>query len=203
VWINILVILFQFLSGSIMYSYIIAKMLNIDLSKIRDGNPGASNLWRAKGWKYGILALLLDYLKGALPLTFFISLGIVENKYIIAFSALAGVLGHAFSPMLRFKGGKAVAVSFGAWSVLTKWEAPTILGATFTIFTMIKPKDTTVEEDALRVIMGFIVLSPYITYKFFLGEKHLLLFYAGNFAVILYKHWKDLKGYLSKFLNYS
>jgi len=53
-----------------MYSYIIAKMLNIDLSKIRDGNPGASNLWRAKGWKYGILALLLDYLKGALPLPY-------------------------------------------------------------------------------------------------------------------------------------
>lgn len=192
-WVNILVILLQFLSGSIMYSYIIAKMLNINLSKIRDGNPGASNLWRAKGWKYGVLALLLDYLKGALPLAIFISLGIVENKYIIAISALAGVLGHAFSPMLRFKGGKAVAVSFGAWSVLTKWEAPTILGTTFTIFTLIKPKGTTVGEDALRVIIGYIVLIPYIIYKLILGEFHLLLFYIGNFAVILYKHWKDIK----------
>jgi acyl-phosphate glycerol 3-phosphate acyltransferase len=176
-----------------MYSYIIAKMLNINLSKIRDGNPGASNLWRAKGWKYGVLALLLDYLKGALPLAIFISLGIVENKHIIAISALAGVLGHAFSPMLRFKGGKAVAVSFGAWSVLTKWEAPTILGTTFTIFTLIKPKGTTVGEDALRVIIGYIVLIPYIIYKLILGEFHLLLFYIGNFAVILYKHWKDIK----------
>jgi len=193
VWVNILVILLQFLSGSIMYSYIIAKMLNINLSKIRDGNPGASNLWRAKGWKYGVLALLLDYLKGALPLAIFISLGIVENKHIIAISALAGVLGHAFSPMLRFKGGKAVAVSFGAWSVLTKWEAPTILGTTFTIFTLIKPKGTTVGEDALRVIIGYIVLIPYIIYKLILGEFHLLLFYIGNFAVILYKHWKDIK----------
>ena len=192
-WVNILVILLQFLSGSIMYSYIIAKMLNINLSKIRDGNPGASNLWRAKGWKYGVLALLLDYLKGALPLAIFISLGIVENKHIIAISALAGVLGHAFSPMLRFKGGKAVAVSFGAWSVLTKWEAPTILGTTFTIFTLIKPKGTTVGEDALRVIIGYIVLIPYIIYKLILGEFHLLLFYIGNFAVILYKHWKDIK----------
>lgn len=192
-WVNILVILLQFLSGSIMYSYIIAKMLNINLSKIRDGNPGASNLWRAKGWKYGVLALLLDYLKGALPLAIFISLGIVENKYIIAISVLAGVLGHAFSPMLRFKGGKAVAVSFGAWSVLTKWEAPTILGTTFTIFTLIKPKGTTVGEDALRVIIGYIVLIPYIIYKLILGEFHLLLFYIGNFAVILYKHWKDIK----------
>lgn len=192
-WVNILVIILQFLSGSIMYSYIIAKMLNINLSKIRDGNPGASNLWRAKGWKYGVLALLLDYLKGTLPLAIFISLGIVENKYIIAISALAGVLGHAFSPMLRFKGGKAVAVSFGAWSVLTKWEAPTILGTTFTIFTLIKPKGTTVGEDALRVIIGYIVLIPYIIYKLILGEFHLLLFYIGNFAVILYKHWKDIK----------
>ncbi|MGB9810219.1 MAG: glycerol-3-phosphate acyltransferase, partial [Dictyoglomus turgidum] len=111
-WVNLGVILLQFLSGSIMYSYIIARILKVDLSKIRDGNPGASNLWRAVGWKYGILALFLDYLKGALPLAIFVSLGIVKDNFVISLAALSGVLGHAFSPILRFKGGKAVAVSF-------------------------------------------------------------------------------------------
>ena len=188
---NILVILLQFFSGSIMYSYILAKIAHVDLSKVRDGNPGSSNLWREKGWKWGLPALLLDYLKGVFPLSIFITMNLVNNEYIIATAALAGIMGHAFSPMLRFKGGKAIATTFGAWSVLTKWEAPTILGTTFTIFTLIKPKDTKVEEDAFRVLLGFLVLFIYVIFKFYSHEKHLLYFYLGNFTIISYKHWKE------------
>ncbi len=191
-WINILVIFLQFISGSIMYSYIIAKFLNIDLLKVRDGNPGASNLWRVAGWKWGVLALFLDYIKGTLPISIFIVLGIIENKYVISLSVLAGVLGHAFSPMLKFKGGKSVAVSFGAWSVLTKWEVPTLLGCVFTLFTLIKPKNTTVGEDAFRVFIGYLLLLFYVIFKAYKGELYILLFYIGNFFIILYKHRKDL-----------
>lgn len=178
-----------------MYSYIIAKLLNIDLSKIRDGNPGASNLWRAVGWKWGVLALVLDYLKGVFPILLFITYGFIKDKYIISLACLLGVIGHAFSPMLHFKGGKAVAISFGTWTVLTKWEAPTILGTVFTIFTLIKPKETSVGEDAFRVFIGFLALLPYVVYKLYMKEFHLFLFYLGNFGIILYKHWNDLIGY--------
>lgn len=188
---NLLAILLQFLSGSIMYSYLLARRNNINLREVRDGNPGSSNLWRVKGWKLGVLALILDYLKGIFPLVIFISRGFVSNEYIIAISALCGILGHAFSPMLKFKGGKAIATTFGAWSVLTKWEGPTILGITFTIFTLIKPKATKVEEDAFRVLLGFIALIPYVLYNFYNGKEHLLYFYMGNLLIIGYKHWND------------
>lgn len=188
---NVLAILLQFLSGSIMYSYILARRTNIDLKGVRDGNPGSSNLWRVKGWKLGIIALILDYLKGVFPLTVFVSTGLINNNYVIAASALSGILGHAFSPMLKFKGGKAIATTFGAWSVLTRWEGPTILGVTFTIFTLIKPKATKVEEDAFRVLLGFIALIPYVAYNFYNGKGYILYFYIGNFAVIAYKHWND------------
>lgn len=188
---NILAILLQFLSGSIMYSYILARSSKVDLKRVRDGNPGSSNLWRVKGWKLGVLALLLDYLKGILPLAIFISMGLVSNEYIIATSALCGILGHAFSPMLKFKGGKAIATTFGAWSVLTKWKGPTILGITFTIFTLIKPKATRVEDDAFRVLSGFIALIPYVLYNFYNGREYLLYFYLGNLIIIGYKHWND------------
>lgn len=181
-----------------MYSYIIAKLLNIDLSRVRDGNPGASNLWRIAGWRWGVLALVLDYLKGVIPISIFINLGIVGDRYIITLAALAGVLGHSFSPMLKFKGGKAVAVSFGAWSVLTKWEAPTLLGSVFTLFTIIKPKNTTVGEDAFRVFIGYLVLLFYVIFKAYRGEIHLLFFYLGNFLIIFYKHKKDLIEFFKK-----
>ncbi|MCX7796571.1 MAG: glycerol-3-phosphate acyltransferase [bacterium] len=188
---NLLAILLQFLSGSIMYSYILAKISNVNLREVRDGNPGSSNLWRVKGWKLGVLALILDYLKGIFPLAVFISIGLISNKYIIAISALCGILGHAFSPMLRFKGGKAIATTFGAWSVLTRWEGPTILGVTFTVFTLIKPKATKVEEDAFRVLLGFIALIPYVLYNSYNGKDYLLYFYVGNLLIIGYKHWND------------
>lgn len=132
---NFFLITIQFLSGAVMYSHIIAKIKGIDLRKIRDGNPGSSNLWRAAGWKYGFPALMLDYFKGTFPIAFFVwNESFHVNRYVIAFAALSGILGHAFSPFLKFKGGKAIATTFGAWSVLTKWEGPIVLGTVFTIF---------------------------------------------------------------------
>lgn len=188
---EILVIGLQFLSGSIMYAHILAKMNGIDLRKVRDGNPGSSNLWRAKGLKWGISALALDYFKGTFPLFLFVWTNLVSNEYVIALAALAGIAGHAFSPMLRFKGGKAVATSFGAWSVLTKWEAPVILGATFTVFSLFRKKTNT-EEDAFRVLLGFLVLFLYVLYRTMSGDFHVLLLYLSNFTVIAIKHAKDL-----------
>lgn len=187
---EILVIGLQFLSGSIMYAHIFARMNGIDLRKVRDGNPGSSNLWRAKGLKWGALALALDYFKGTFPLFLFIWTNLVSNEYVIVLAALAGIAGHAFSPMLKFKGGKAVATSFGAWSVLTKWEAPVILGATFTAFSLFKKKTST-EEDAFRVLLGFSVLFFYVLYRTMSGDFHTLLLYLGNFTVIAIKHAKD------------
>ena len=199
---SLLAIFLQFVSGSVMYSYLLARLINVDLRKVGDGNPGSSNLWRAKGMKFGIIALTLDAFKGTFPLFLFIITDTVKDEYLIATAALFGILGHAFSPMLRFNGGKAVATTFGAWTVLTKWEAPTILGTTFTIFTLLKPKGTTVEEDAFRVLLGFIALLPYVLYKLYSGQAHILLFYIGNLCIIGYKYWHDwVKFYKKCFMN--
>jgi len=190
---DVLAIMLQYISGSVMYSYLIAKYKGIDLKKIRDGNPGASNVWRALNWRWGLLALVLDYFKGIFPLFLFVITGSVSNRYIIAFAALGGILGHAFSPMLRFKGGKAIATTFGAWTVLTKWEVPILLGVIFTIYGFIKKGTKSIEEDAFRVLLGYTLLIPYILYKLHNGEMHLLIFYLGSFLIIGYKHWKEWK----------
>ncbi len=190
---DVLAIILQYFSGSIMYSYLIAKYKGIDLKKIRDGNPGSSNVWRVLNWRWGLLALVLDYFKGIFPLFLFVITGIVTNKYIIAFAALSGILGHAFSPMLRFRGGKAIATTFGAWTVLTKWEVPVLLGAIFTIYGFIKKGKKSIEEDAFRVLLGYALLIPYILYKLHNGELHLLIFYLGSFLIIGYKHWNEWK----------
>lgn len=187
----------QFLSGSVMYSHILAKLNGVDLRRIRDGNPGSSNLWRAKGWRWGVTALALDFFKGTFPLFIFVASGSISNAYVISLAALAAVAGHAFSPMLKFKGGKAVATTFGAWSVLTKWEAPTILGGVFSLFSLLKRR-TTAEEDAIRVLIGLLALSVYAMYKALQGQAHILLFYLGNFLVLSIKHWQDWRRFFSR-----
>ncbi|MFN6991279.1 MAG: glycerol-3-phosphate acyltransferase [Fervidobacterium sp.] len=207
---SIFLIVVQFLSGSIMYSYILAKIKGIDLRKIRDGNPGSSNLWRAAGFKWGFTALALDYFKGLLPLSLvawkqwnnmFFDSNI--GPYIISIAALAGIAGHAFSPFLKFKGGKAVATTFGAWSVLTKWEGPVVLGTIFSLFSIYNKlkgvKKTTPESDALRVLIGFFVLLIYTIWRVFQGRLELLILYFGNLAIVTYKHRIELRRiFLSK-----
>lgn len=192
------IIILQFLSGSVMYSYLLARAKGINLRQIGDGNPGSTNLWRAAGFKWGFTALLLDYFKGVFPLAFFSWNNSVNvTPFVICLAALAAVAGHAFSPFLKFKGGKAVATTFGAWSVLTKWEAPTLLGAVFTLFSLWNKtkgkRKTTPEEDTLRVLIGFLVLFFYVLWRIFQGRSELLILYAGNLGIILYKNRLEIK----------
>ncbi|TYB96684.1 MAG: glycerol-3-phosphate acyltransferase [Kosmotoga sp.] len=194
----IFLISIQFVSGSIMYSYIFARFRKANLKDVRDGNPGSTNLWRIAGWKWGLTALILDFFKGVLPLALFswINEGLL-NPYIVSLAALAGIAGHAFSPMLKLKGGKAVATTFGAWTAITKWEGPTLLGAVYVVFTiwnkMKNKTDTTPEEDALRVLLGFLALLIYVAFKIFQGQHYeLLILFFGNLSIILFKHKREL-----------
>ncbi len=99
-----------FLSGSLPFSVWLGKLLTrSDIRRYGDGNPGATNAWRAGGWQIGVPALLLDFLKRALPVGLARFWAGVDGWGLIPI-ALAPVLGHAFSPFLRFRGGKAIFV---------------------------------------------------------------------------------------------
>jgi len=142
-----------------MYSYFIAKLLNIDLTKVRDGNPGAYNLWISTNWKIGILGVLLDYLKGMFPLLWFIKYRDLKDRFIITTAALAGILGHVFSPFLGGKGGKAISVSFGAWTVVTGLQGPLFLGLSMFIFNLTKWHGASPRRGCSQGILWFFVLN--------------------------------------------
>lgn len=117
-----------FLSGSVPYSPLLGRLaLGKNIREYGDGNPGATNVLRAGGKWVGVAAMLLDGFKAAIPVGIvYWGLGIRDWRLVPI--ALAPVLGHAFSPFLRFQGGKAVATTFGIWAGLTGPEAPTVLG---------------------------------------------------------------------------
>jgi glycerol-3-phosphate acyltransferase PlsY len=101
-----------FLSGSIPFGLILVKAAGKgDVRKSGSGNIGATNVMRAGGKALGIATLLLDVAKGFVPVFLAKQFGL--PAHLLAFVALAAVLGHMFTPWLRFKGGKGVATALG------------------------------------------------------------------------------------------
>ena len=124
-------VLLAFLCGSLPFSVWLGKLfLRVDVRTYGDGNPGAANAFRTGNRLVGLLALLLDISKAAAPVGWaYFTLGV--RGVPIFLIAVAPLLGHVFSPFLRFKGGKGIATLFGAWIGLTLWQAslPAVLGA--------------------------------------------------------------------------
>jgi len=119
----VLFILIAFLCGSLPFSVWLGKIfLGVDVRHFGDNNPGAANVFRAGNRLVGLLSLILDVSKGAVPVGLaYFNLGFRGiPMYLIA---IAPVLGHAFSPFLGFKGGKALSTALGVWIGLTVWKA--------------------------------------------------------------------------------
>ncbi|HAA85535.1 MAG TPA: hypothetical protein DCE14_04185 [Kosmotogaceae bacterium] len=188
----LLILFVEILCGSLMFSYWLGRHGRRDIRDISDGNPGATNLWRALGWKYGLTGLALDYVKGFLPLVLIVNYELFSG-WQLAVVAVAPVAGHAFSPFMSFSGGKAVAVTFGIWSALTTWEGPVILGSIFTAFTVLRivrrKGPTTPEEDAARVIAGIVALGVYAVLR---GGPVLWKVWIMNLVILVYTHRKEI-----------
>ena len=119
--------LLGFLLGAIPFGLLIGKAHGIDLREKGSGNIGATNVRRALGKGPGLLVLLLDALKGYLPILLAREAGWDANWIVgVGFSS---VLGHIYSPFMRFRGGKGVATTFGVLIGLDPRVAALALGA--------------------------------------------------------------------------
>lgn len=108
----------SYLSGSIPFGYLLVRIVRgEDIRKIGSGNIGATNVSR-KSPALGIVTLLLDALKGFVPVALALSLGrrFVDPPYLLAAAAaFFAIVGHIFPVWLKFRGGKGVATGLGSW----------------------------------------------------------------------------------------
>jgi glycerol-3-phosphate acyltransferase PlsY len=103
--------------GSIPFGFLIAKARGIDIRQHGSGNIGATNVLRVVGKKEGIIAFILDFLKGLVSvyIGFFLAQGAPAYFTLLGLVAAVGViLGHNYTFWLGFKGGKGIATSAGA-----------------------------------------------------------------------------------------
>lgn len=112
-------LILSFLLGSLPFgAWIVRWKTGQDVTTMGSGNIGATNVLRTTGRSAGLLTLLLDIGKG------FLAVWLADHfsegsPLVLSLSALAVLFGHAFSPFMKFKGGKAVASFAGAFAYLT------------------------------------------------------------------------------------
>ena len=118
-----LLVIGGYLAGSVPFGVLLTRWLTgTDPREAGSGNIGATNVARVAGKKLGVVVLLLDAGKGALPVgvATFVAPG---EPWVHAAVGLAAFLGHVFPPWLRFKGGKGVATALGVLVVLLPLSA--------------------------------------------------------------------------------
>jgi glycerol-3-phosphate acyltransferase PlsY len=142
-----------FAVGSLPFSLWIGRLaLRVDIRSLGDGNPGGYNVWRAGGRGWAALAVLLDGLKGAIPVGLAYQVYDVQGWALLPV-VLAPLLGHIFSPLLKFRGGKGLATTFGIWLGLTLWLGPVVLGLSLFGWRRL------LKSDGAAVIAGMVTLT--------------------------------------------
>jgi glycerol-3-phosphate acyltransferase PlsY len=108
-----------YLAGSVPFGLILAKLVaGKDVRESGSGNIGATNVARVVGKKLGVVVLVLDALKGFVPVFVasrmtFDGVPSGSGEFIEGCVAFAAVVGHCFPLWLKLRGGKGVATGLG------------------------------------------------------------------------------------------
>ena len=193
----ILVVFFSYLSGSIPFGLILTKFFGgQDVRKIGSGNIGATNVLRTGNKYLAATTLILDILKGYIPVI------ITQQNFpeLIQLSCLLAFLGHVFPVWLKFKGGKGVATYLGVllalsiqlgllfmftWLVVTlifKYSSLSSMFSSLTVFIVTLIKDTALQSIDSNTYIG--------------EEIRLILFIF--FILIIFTHRKNISDLKNK-----
>ncbi|MDB5370754.1 MAG: plsY [Roseomonas sp.] len=108
-----------YLSGSVPYGLLLTRAAGLgDIRSIGSGNIGATNVLRTGNKKVAAATLLLDALKGAVPV---LAIGMFWGRDAGLVAGIAALLGHVFPVWLGFKGGKGVATGAGVLLAASWW----------------------------------------------------------------------------------
>lgn len=166
----IIVILIGYLIGSINFSVLLSKKLaGFDVREKGSGNAGTTNMLRSVGKKAAALTLLLDVLKGVVPVLIAVTLTKMftnaNGALLVQLAGIFAIIGHTFPIFFKFKGGKGIATSLGVL-IITNWQIGLIC-LVFALVLMILTKMVSVGSIAAAVL--YPILTIFITQNFIVG----------------------------------
>lgn len=181
----VVLVVLAFWLGACPFSLWIGKwLLGKDIRNYGDSNPGAFNVLRAGGRKAFVLAMFLDIGKGV-PFVALAHYHFGLPEVMVMAVGLSAILGHAFTPILRFNGGKALAVMAGVLLALPQHE----MFISVVIFMILGV--LLIDVDAWRVMFATTATLIYLVVE--KGVSLGPLFMLCVIAILAVKHFDDLK----------
>ena len=170
-----------YLLGSLPFAVFVARLAGVDIFTVGTGNPGASNVFRKVGRKYGAVVFGLDIAKGAVAVVAAMLIGCPDLFLPVA--AVFAIVGHWLPVFMRFKGGAGLATGLGVGVALLGWWGliPTVAGLAVLPFIKDGPRSAAV-MFAVAVVVGlatgpqwialggFVLILAMLVARLFLGE---------------------------------
>jgi glycerol-3-phosphate acyltransferase PlsY len=156
------VLIGSYLLGSIPFGYLAGRLVGIDIRQAGSGNVGATNVVRVLGKRFGYPVFALDFLKGfaAGKISMLMAPGPPPEwnspEIFGILAAISSVLGHLYSPWLKFKGGKGVATSAGALLALT--PVATLIGVAIWIIVFWLTRYVSLASITAAVVLPILIL---------------------------------------------
>ena len=124
----VLIILFAYLVGSFPTSIVVGRMTRrIDIREHGSKNAGGTNAFRVLGWKAGLFVAVVDILKGVLATLLVAKIRVdsltLNYELVQIIAGTSAVIGHVWTVLAKFKGGKGVATGAGMIVALFPWAS--------------------------------------------------------------------------------
>ncbi len=200
----------SYLIGSIPTSIIVSKAVKgIDIRQHGSGNAGGTNVMRVLGWKYGLLVILLDAMKGVLAVVVVARLHYGSMPFenatpfddftlIQIIAGIAAVIGHIWTVFAGFRGGKGIATALGMLLMLVTVDMLIAVGVFIVVVTVSRyvslgsilgaiavPLTLIIRENLFHVnIPGYHTLLPFVVFLsllvIFTHRKNVVRLFNGN-----------------------
>lgn len=199
----IFVVVLAYLVGSIPTSIILSKLVKgIDIRQHGSGNAGGTNVFRVMGWKWGILTIILDAVKGAIAVI------VVARFYLDNFPfnnvtpfddftlvqiicGIAAVIGHIWTVFAGFRGGKGIATALGF--LLTLVTIDMLLALVVFTITVTLSRYISLGSLAAAVSLPIILVVRENIFDVQIpGYQTLLPFIIGLVLLVIYTHRKNI-----------
>ena len=124
----VLIILFAYLVGSFPTSIVVGRMTQrIDIREYGSKNAGGTNAFRVLGWKAGLFVAVVDILKGVLATLLIAKIRVdplmLDYELVQIIAGTFAVIGHIWTVLAKFQGGKGVATGAGLIIALFPWAS--------------------------------------------------------------------------------
>lgn len=177
-------LLLSFLIGAIPFGYVVGRINGVNVLKKGSGSIGATNVRRTVGKSAAYAVFLLDCLKGCIAAKMPSLIGSAASLDVSLLALLLAMVGHSFSPFLKFRGGKGVAVVIGGLALMM----PNVLCIGLIFWTILFSVTRFVSLSSI----GLAAILPLASYLFYYPSRANVLVVLLSLFIIL-RHISNVK----------